>query len=116
MTALPTLGGNNDNTNDLNKRGQMVGAAETSTQDPRCTPPHVLDYLGVIWQPNGKIITLPPYAGDMVSYAYTITQSGMDVVGNSARAPIQQRTHCSWKTPHRSISAPSEATSTQHWT
>jgi probable HAF family extracellular repeat protein len=83
MTSLPTLGGNNDNTNDVNHRGQMVGAAETSTQDPNCAPPHVLDYLGVIWQPDGKITTLPPYAGDTVSYAYTITQSGRAVVGNS---------------------------------
>jgi probable HAF family extracellular repeat protein len=83
MRSLPTLGGNNDNTNDANKRGQMVGAAETSSQDPSCSPPHVLDYLGVIWQPNGKITTLPPYPGDTVSYAYTITQSGRDAVGNS---------------------------------
>lgn len=83
MRSLPTLGGNNDNTNDVNKRGQMVGAAETSTQDASCIPPHVLDYLGVIWQPNGKIITLPPLPGDTVSYAYTITQSGQDTVGNS---------------------------------
>jgi probable HAF family extracellular repeat protein len=83
MRSLPTLGGNNDNTNDVNRRGQMAGAAETSTQDPSCSPPHVLDYLGVIWQPNGKITTLPPYTGDTVSYAYTITQSGRDAVGNS---------------------------------
>ncbi len=83
MRSLPTLGGNNDNTNDVNLRGQMVGAAETSTQDPNCSPPHVLDYLGVIWQPNGTITTLPPYPGDTISYAYTITQSGRDTVGNS---------------------------------
>jgi probable HAF family extracellular repeat protein len=83
MRSLPTLGGNNDNANDVNKRGQISGAAETSTQDPSCTPPHVLDYLGVIWQPNGKITTLPPYTGDTVSYAYTMTQSGRDAVGNS---------------------------------
>lgn len=83
MTPLPTLGGNNDNANDVNHRGQMSGAAETSTKDPNCNPPQVLDYLGVIWQPNGKITTLPPYSGDTVSYAYTITQSGQDAVGNS---------------------------------
>ncbi|MFZ0031651.1 MAG: hypothetical protein WAK84_07255, partial [Candidatus Cybelea sp.] len=83
MRSLPTLGGNNDNTNDVNKRGQMVGAAETSTQDPSCSPPHVLDYLGVIWQPNGKTTTLSPYSGDTISYAYTINQSGRDAVGNS---------------------------------
>jgi probable HAF family extracellular repeat protein len=42
-----------------------------------------LDYLGVIWQPNGKITQLSPYTGDSVSYAYTITQSGNAVVGYS---------------------------------
>ncbi len=83
MRSLPTLGGNNDNANDVNWRGQISGAAETSHKDPNCSPPHVLDYLGVIWQPNGKVTTLPPYSGDTVSYAYTITQSGQDVVGNS---------------------------------
>ena len=83
MRSLPTLGGNNDNTNDENNRGQMVGAAETSTKDPSCNPPQVFDYLGVIWQPDGKITTLPPYPGDTISYAYTITQSGKDAVENS---------------------------------
>jgi probable HAF family extracellular repeat protein len=83
MRSLPTLGGNNDNANDVNHRGQIAGAAETSTEDPSCIPPHVLDYLGVIWQPNGKVTTLPPYSGDTVSYAYTMTQSGQFAVGNS---------------------------------
>ncbi len=83
MTSLPTLGGMNDHVNDVNKRGQMVGAAETSTPDPSCIAPHVLDYLDVIWQPNGNIRKLSPYTGDTVSYAYTITQSGEAVVGNS---------------------------------
>jgi probable HAF family extracellular repeat protein len=83
MSSLPTLGGNNDNANDVNHRGQIAGAAETSTLDSSCTPPHVLDYLGVIWQPDGKMTTLPPHSGDTVSYAYTMTQSGQMVVGNS---------------------------------
>ncbi len=83
MRSLPTLGGNNDNTNDVNKRGQIAGAAETSTKDPSCEPPHVFDYLGVIWQPSGTITILPPYSGDTISYAYTINQSGQAAVGNS---------------------------------
>jgi probable HAF family extracellular repeat protein len=98
MRSLPTLGGNNDNTNDVNKRGQMVGAAETSTQDPSCTPPHVLDYLGVIWQPDGKITTLPPYPGDTVSYAYTMTQSGQDAVGNSGSCATPTAHAVLWQT------------------
>jgi probable HAF family extracellular repeat protein len=83
MRSLPTLGGNNDNANDINWRGQIVGAAETSTKDSSCISPRVFDFLGVIWQPNGKMTTLPPYSGDAVSYAYTITQSGQTAVGNS---------------------------------
>jgi probable HAF family extracellular repeat protein len=83
MRSLPTLGGNNDQTNDVNERGQIAGDSETSTKDPSCNPPQVLDFLGVIWQPDGKITTLPPYSGDTVSYAYTIDQSGHDAVGNS---------------------------------
>lgn len=83
MRSLPTLGGNNDNANDVNERGQIVGTAETSTEDPSCKPPQVLDYLAVIWQPNGTVTTLPPYPGDTVSYAYTMDASGKSVVGNS---------------------------------
>jgi probable HAF family extracellular repeat protein len=83
MRSLPTLGGNNDQTNDVNKSGQISGDSETSTQDPSCNPPQVFDFLAVIWQPNGRITTLPPYSGDTVSYAYTLNQSGQDVVGNS---------------------------------
>ncbi len=83
MRSLPTLGGNNDQANDVNRRGQIAGDSETKTKDPNCNPPQVFDFLGVIWQPNGKITTLPPYRGDTVSYAYTINQSGQVAVGNS---------------------------------
>ncbi len=83
MRSLPTLGGNNDQANDVNKRGQIAGDSETSTKDASCKSPQVFDFLGVIWQPDGTITTLPPYPGDTVSYAYTINQSGMDAVGNS---------------------------------
>jgi len=83
MRALPLLGGNNDNANDENWRGQIVGASETNTKDSNCVAPRVFDFVGVIWQPNGKITTLPAYSGDTVSYAYTITQSGQFAVGQS---------------------------------
>jgi probable HAF family extracellular repeat protein len=83
MTSLPTLGGDNDQTNDVNKRGQIAGDSETSTKDAGCKSPQVFDFLGVIWQPDGTITTLPPYAGDTVSYAYTLNQSGKAAVGNS---------------------------------
>jgi probable HAF family extracellular repeat protein len=83
MRSLPTLGGDNDQSNDVNKRGQIAGDSETTTEDSSCNPPQVFDFLGVIWQPNGKITTLSPYPGDTVSYAYTLNQSGKNAVGNS---------------------------------
>ena len=83
MRSLPTLGGNNDQTNDVNDRGQIAGDSETSTKDASCNPPQAFDFLGVIWQPDGTITSLPPYTGDTVSYAYTLDQSGKAAVGNS---------------------------------
>ncbi|MFY9665516.1 MAG: hypothetical protein WAL67_16520 [Candidatus Cybelea sp.] len=82
MTPLPTLGGNNGVAFDVNNRGQGIGVAETSTQDPSCQAPQVFDYYGVIWQPNGKVIVLPPYAGDTTSHAISINQKGQ-IVGAS---------------------------------
>ncbi|MFZ0030534.1 MAG: hypothetical protein WAK84_01505 [Candidatus Cybelea sp.] len=82
MTALPTLGGNNSIANGVNNGGQIVGAAETSTKGHRCGKPQRFDYYGVIWQPNGTTVTLPPYPGDTISLAEAISNSG-DVVGYS---------------------------------
>ncbi|MGB8625077.1 MAG: hypothetical protein WCD03_02860 [Candidatus Cybelea sp.] len=79
MTSLPTLGGNNAAANDVNNRGQIVGEAETSTKDPNCPPPFVLDSRGVIWKPNGKIVTLAPLSGDTFSNAFAMNQSGAAV-------------------------------------
>ncbi len=79
MTSLPTLGGNNSAANDVNNRGQIVGEAETSIKDPSCPPPFVLDSRGVIWKPNGKIITLAPLPGDTFSNAFAMNQSGAAV-------------------------------------
>jgi probable HAF family extracellular repeat protein len=83
MTSLPTVGGTNDQSNDMNKSGQISGGSETGTKDPSCNPPQVFDTRGVIWQPDGTITILPPYPGDTVSYAYTLDQSGHVAVGNS---------------------------------
>ena len=79
MTSLPTLGGNNSAANDANNRGQIVGEAETSIKDPSCPPPLVLDSRGVIWKPNGKIVTLAPLSGDAFSNAFAMNQSGAAV-------------------------------------
>ena len=79
MTPLPTLGGNNAAADDVSNHGEVVGLAETSTQDKSCPPPQVLDYYGVIWKPNGKIVPLAPLSGDTVSQAYTMNRSGQTV-------------------------------------
>lgn len=84
MSPLPTLGGNNSFANGVNNSGQIVGAAETSTKGRHCTKPQRFVYYGVIWQPNGTTVTLPPFAGDTVSFANAISNSG-DVVGYSGR-------------------------------
>ena len=84
MTALPTLGGNNSVATGVNNRGQIVGGAETSTKGHRCDKPQRFDYYGVIWQPNGTTLTLPPYSGDTISIAGAVNDSG-DVVGYSGR-------------------------------
>ena len=97
MRALPTLGGNNDQANDVNMRGQIAGDSETTTQDPSCESPHVFDFLGVIWQTNGKITTLPPYPGDTVSYAYALDQSGQNSVGNSGSCAAPTARAVLWK-------------------
>ena len=86
MTALPTLGGNNaqvpPNTG-LNNKGEAVGFAENSTQDPSCATPQVLDYEAVIWGPSrGEIRELPPLPGDSIGGAFGINDVGQ-VVGTT---------------------------------
>lgn len=89
MTALPTLGGNNSQVFGMNNSGQVVGTAETSTQDPTCTAPQVLDFEAVVWGPHGKQIQqLPPLAGDPVGVAVAINDSGEVVGGSGICAPI----------------------------
>jgi probable HAF family extracellular repeat protein len=88
MTKLPTLGGNNGQAEGVNNGGQVVGWAETSTQDSTCYPPQLFDYYGVIWQPNGKTLTLPPYAGDTVSFATAINNNGLAVGASGSCGPL----------------------------
>jgi probable HAF family extracellular repeat protein len=83
MTALPTLGGNNGWAFDVNARGQVVGFAENSSQDPTCIAPQVLDLEAVIWGPKkGEIHELPPLSGDSIAGAAAINDRGQ-VVGTS---------------------------------
>lgn len=83
MTALPTLGGNNNGALGVNNLGQIVGAAETANQDPNCVPPQVLDFEAVVWGPKpGQIEVLPKLPGDTVAAASAINDQGQ-VVGAS---------------------------------
>jgi probable HAF family extracellular repeat protein len=83
MTALPTLGGNNDGAVGVNNLGQVVGVAETAAQDPNCAPPQVFDFEAVIWGPKtGQIQVLPAFPGDSVAAALAINDNGQ-VVGTS---------------------------------
>ena len=54
MDALPTIGGDSGFALGNNDRGQIVGVAETSTQDPSCQAPQVLDFEAVIWEPRNE--------------------------------------------------------------
>jgi probable HAF family extracellular repeat protein len=83
MTALPTLGGNNNGALGVNNRGQVVGLAETAIQDPNCVSPQVFDFEAVIWGPEpNQIQTLPLFPGDSAAAAVGINDHGQ-VVGAS---------------------------------
>jgi probable HAF family extracellular repeat protein len=88
MTLLPTLGGNISEAFGINNSMQIVGVAETSTQDPNCVRPQVLDYEGVIWNADGVIEILPPFPGDAISAAIAINNNGQVVGGSGACAPL----------------------------
>lgn len=83
MTPLPTLGGNNGNATQINNRGQIVGWAETNTQDQQCIAPQVRDFKAVIWEPQyGHMQELSPLPGDSISAATAINDNGQ-IVGAS---------------------------------
>jgi len=93
LTALPTLGGYNAYPGGVNNWGQIVGSAETGTQDPTCTPPQVLDFEAVIWGPKpGQIQALPPFPGDSVGVALEINDWGQVVGVSGGCAPYGQST------------------------
>ena len=83
MRALPTLGGNNGFATGANNRGQIVGWAENTVQDPTCVPPQVLQFRAVVWGPKrNQIRELPPLPGDTSGAATAINDRGQ-VVGIS---------------------------------
>lgn len=89
MTALPTLGGNNSSVFGMNDRGQVVGAAETSTRDSSCAAPQKLDFEAVVWEPHdNKVHSLPPFGSDPIGIAAAINQRGEVVGGSGVCAPL----------------------------
>ncbi len=80
MVALQTLGGTNGYASGVNQQGQIVGWAETSTHDPTCNPPQVLQFEAVRYGPAGKVSELPPLHGDSDGAATAINYHG-DAVG-----------------------------------
>lgn len=80
MTALPTLGGTHGFATGVNSRGQVVGWAETTVEDPTCDAPQVLQFRAVMWEPRrGQVRELAPLPGDSTSAATAINERGQAV-------------------------------------
>ena len=87
MRELPTLGGHHGFAAGVNNRGQIVGWAETTVDDPTCSEDatQVLQFRAVLWEPksgsSGRIKTtqLRPYADDSTSAATAINDDGVAV-------------------------------------
>ena len=83
MAALPTLGGPNGYAAGANRRGEVVGWAETGQRDPTCISPQVEQFLAVRWDASSYVPhELAPLPGDSTSAATAINDRGQ-VVGIS---------------------------------
>jgi probable HAF family extracellular repeat protein len=87
MTALPTLGGYDSYAAGVNGRGQIVGWAENTVEDPTCVAPQVEQFEAVVWEPDGQMHQLPPYTGDPDSAATAINDQ-QQVVGISGTCDV----------------------------
>ena len=78
--SLPTFGGNQGFATGINGRGQVVGWAETTIQDPTCNTPQVLQFRAGLWDTQLSTMTeLPPLHGDSTSAATAINEVGQAV-------------------------------------
>ncbi|MGC2247949.1 MAG: hypothetical protein WA609_15185 [Terriglobales bacterium] len=77
ISALPTLGGDNGFATGVNNKGQAIGWAETSYEDPTCNPPQVLQFLPFVYDVKAaKINALQTYPGDSDGTVDTINDKG----------------------------------------
>jgi uncharacterized membrane protein len=81
MTALPTLGGNNSEANQISDGGDVAGYAETSKPDAACPAPQMLQFKPVLWS-KGNAYALRTSPGDTDGVALGINDSGQ-VAGGS---------------------------------
>jgi uncharacterized membrane protein len=80
MHELPTLGGTHGFATSANNRGQVVGWAETTVEDPTCNGDQVLQFRAVLWEPKkDRHRELPPLAGDSTSAATAINDHSQAV-------------------------------------
>jgi len=83
MSALPKLGGNNTAAlGRTNRQGEIAGTSEVDNPDPSCLAPQILDWVPVVWKPNGKTRKLALFPGDSVGAASGINDQG-DAVGGT---------------------------------
>ena len=77
ISALPTLGGDNGFATGINNKGQVIGWAETSYEDPTCVSPQVLQFLPYVYDvKTKKIAALQVYPGDSDGTANALNDKG----------------------------------------
>ena len=91
MTALPTLGGNNSEANQINNHADIAGYAETSKPDAACPAPQVLQFKPVLWS-KGKVWELRTSPGDTDGVALGVNDNGQVAGGSGECAPFNPQT------------------------
>jgi len=92
LIQLPTLGGENGHTSQVNNSGAAAGVAENADPDPTCIPQEcveqicpfqVLQTRPVVWI-RGQIHELPRFPGDLDGGALVINDNGQ-IAGTSGK-------------------------------